>query len=274
MKQRLSAFNYFGGKNNQQVLEWIVSNLSKAKAFHLVDVFGGSGAVLLNFHQCEIKTYNDVNRDIVNFFSQLRDNPEGLMAALELTPFSREEYEKIRTIKHRNRTEWARRFFVRTVQSFGNSGALKTYNSWSYTIRDSRYAVSQSTARYLSKVEGLPLLINEVRKWQIEHSDFSKIFERYDSGSTLFYCDPPYVHASRSLHQKYKNELTDKRHEQLCNILNNIKGKYLLSGYANDLYERELKYTDKVSLGSVKTAGADTTEVLWANYPLNLNQLF
>ncbi len=274
MAKRLSAFNYFGGKNNPLVLEWILTNLAKGKAFHMVDVFGGSGAILLNYHQCEIKTYNDLNSDIVNFFTQLRDDSDGLVKSLELTTFSREEYEKIKTIKHRNKREWARRFFVRTVQSFGNSGALQTYNSWSYTIRDSRYGVSQSTARYLSKIEKLPLLVNEVRKWQIERCDFAKIFERYDSGSTLFYCDPPYVHSTRSLHQKYKKEMTDSRHVELCQTLNAINGKYLLSGYDNELYEQHLNYKSKVHMGSIRTAGKDSVETLWSNYELKTHELF
>ena len=38
----------------------------------LIDVFGGSGKVLLNLN-AKIKIYNDINNNLVNFFTELKN---------------------------------------------------------------------------------------------------------------------------------------------------------------------------------------------------------
>jgi DNA adenine methylase len=175
--------------------------------------------------------------------------------------------------------EKARVFFIRCNQSFGNSGALKFYNSWSYTIRDSRYGCSQSTARFLSKVAGLHKVVQELRTIQIEKLDFRDFIKKYDSEKTFFYVDPPYVPVTRSYHQRYVHELSIDDHVELAALLKSIKGKFLLSGYHSDLYDELYKGFSCDSIGNIRTnakgGGMEkATEVLWANYDLHQNRLF
>jgi len=170
--------------------------------------------------------------------------------------------------------EKARAFFMRTVSSFGNTGALKKYNSWSYTVNDSRYKCSQSVARVLSKIEGLCEVVEQLRTIQLENRDFKQIFEAYDGPNTIFYVDPPYLKSTRTGNIDYKHELSKADHLLLCKILNGLHGQYLLSGYENELYEQKLKYTDRKTLLGCKTNSLKrTTEVLWANYNLTNSQI-
>lgn len=249
----ISAFNYFGGKNAPRLQSWILSKLSLIEVFHLAGVFGGSGAVELNYRKAKLRTINDLNSDIYNFFCVVRDSGPELIRRLELTPHSREEYNSMFMSGVSDPIEKARVFFIRTNQSFGNSGALKSYNSWSYTIRDSRYGCSQSTARFLSKVSGLGKLVNELRTIQIENIDFRKFIKKYDSNKTVFYVDPPYVPETRSYHQKYVHELSINDHIELSEILKKIKGKFLLSGYPSDLYDELYKGFSCDNIGNVRT---------------------
>lgn len=270
MNKPISAFNYFGGKNALKLQRFILDNLKKSPVqFHLVDLFCGSAAIALNYTESSSRTINDLNDDIYNFFRQLRDNPDALITAIELTPHCRKEYESLNLFSITDPIEKARAFFIRTVCSFGNTGALKKYNAWSYTVNDSRYKVSQSVARLLSKVENLTGVVEQLRHIQIECKDYKTIISKYDSASTLFYVDPPYVKITRSGNISYKHELTNSEQIELCNILNSIQGKYLLSGYANDFYESHLKYQSKKSINNIQTnAHKRAEETVWANYQL------
>ena len=275
MKKPISAFNYFGGKNSSQLQAFILEKLELSNRFHLVDVFGGSMAITLNFKNAKIRTYNDLNSDIFNFFKVMRELPDELMYQLELTCHSREDYQSLLLENIADPLERARAFFVRTVSSFGNTGSLKKYNSWSYTVNDSRYNVSQSVARFLSKVDGLAEVVNELKMIQVENRDFRKVFASYDGPNTIFYVDPPYVPSTRNGNIKYKHELSIDDHTELCGILNSLQGKYLLSGYDNEIYSDHLKHTSISKIGSIKTnVPKKAIETLWANYNLYSNQLF
>lgn len=57
------------------------------------------------------------------------------------------------------------------------------------------------------------------------------MIQRYDSGETLFYCDPPYPHASRGDKNAYGYEMSDMEHIRLATLLRKVKGKVAISGY-------------------------------------------
>jgi DNA adenine methylase len=120
-QKRISAFAWYGGKFSQ--LDWLLPLLPPCK--HFVDVFGGSGAVVMNRAPSPLETYNDLDKNVVHFFRVIRDPTklQELLRQLELTPYSREE----RTLAHLSlhgeapesidEIERARRFFVLARQT-------------------------------------------------------------------------------------------------------------------------------------------------------------
>lgn len=83
-----------------------------------LEPFCGSGAVFFNKSPGAVETINDLNSDIVNLFRVLRDNPEDLRRVLQLTPYSREEYD-LSFEPCDDPVEKARRYMVRTTQAIG-----------------------------------------------------------------------------------------------------------------------------------------------------------
>lgn len=67
-KSKIIAYNYFGGKFTY--LDYLYDNFPD-KFNHLIDVFGGSFCVSLNYKGKVIKTANEVNDEITNFFEVL-----------------------------------------------------------------------------------------------------------------------------------------------------------------------------------------------------------
>jgi len=66
---------------------------------------------------------------------------------------------------------------------------------------------------------------------QVDHVDFRRCIRNYDSPQTCFYCDPPYIQDSRREKNIYLRELSDDDHRDLIDILLNIEGMAILSGY-------------------------------------------
>lgn len=87
-----AVFRYPGSK--WSLAGWIIAHfpLEYEKMVYL-EPFAGSGAVFFNKNPGAVETVNDLDSDIVNLFRVLRDRPDELKRALELTPYSREEYD-------------------------------------------------------------------------------------------------------------------------------------------------------------------------------------
>jgi len=82
----------------------------------------------------------------------------------------------------------------------------------------------------------------------IENSDYREVIKKYDSESTFFYVDPPYF----GKEEYYINhDFNKETHKELAEVLNNIKGKFLLSYYyfdgIEDLYPN-CKFDSKITI--------------------------
>ena len=69
-----------------------------------VEVFGGSGAILINKKPSEIEVYNDIDGELYNFFKVIADKKllKKFQEKINLLPYSREcyyEYRDMRTDK-------------------------------------------------------------------------------------------------------------------------------------------------------------------------------
>ena len=76
----ISLLRYPGGKF--YMLDDIKEIFNKSGKTTVIDVFGGSGKVLMNL-DAKIKVYNDINNNLVNFFTELRENKELVLKKLD-----------------------------------------------------------------------------------------------------------------------------------------------------------------------------------------------
>jgi DNA adenine methylase len=94
---------------------------------------------------------------------------------------------------------------------------------------------------------------------------------QHDSPLTLHYVDPPYMRITRSPHtlranKGYRHEMGNEDHRALAQVLRSVTGMVILSGYACDLYDREL-YADwhRVERQALADGARKRTEVLWVS---------
>ena len=86
-------------------------------------------------------------------------------------------------------------------------------------------------------VEGLSEIVQRLLRVQIENSPAIEVIKRFDSEETLFYCDPPYPHDSRTDKKAYGYEMTDEEHRKLAEVLHSVQGKVAISGYHCQLFD-------------------------------------
>lgn len=235
MGKRIIAFGYYGGKYSH--LGFLLPLLPECH--HYCEPFGGSAAVLLNREPSPVETYNDLNGDVVHFLRTLRNQTTRLTKALELTPYSREEY--LLAIGPQSGRisdlERARRFFIRIVMT-RMARQRPTPGRWRYSRMSSNRGRASKVSVWENAPEKLQVVAERLLRVQIEHDDAIRVIERYDTPQTLFYCDPPYPSAVRQDKKVYDYEMTWEQHEWLAEVLASVEGLVAVSSYASPETDR------------------------------------
>lgn len=272
---KLIAFGWYGGKYSH--LDWLLPLLPKTT--HYCEPFGGSAAVLLNREPSPVETYNDIDGEVVNFFRVLREDHEALITAIGLTPFSREELRiaSQEPLDNLSDLERARRFFVRARQVRTGLAQTASNGRWAHCKLTSRAGMAGAVSRWLGSVEGLSEIVQRLLRVQIENAPALEVIHRFDSEETLFYCDPPYTHDSRSDVKAYRYEMKNYEHRRLAEVLHSVKGKVALSGYHSALTDElygDWNFVESVPRKAhstntrADTVKQDRVEVLWVNYQI------
>ena len=263
---KLIAFGWYGGKFSH--LNWLLPLLPKCH--HYCEPFAGSAAVLLNRSPSPVETYNDIDGEVANFFRILRDRKDELVERIGLTPFSREEfyYSVTANPSRVDELERARLFYVRARQARTGLAQTASLGRWANCKNTSRAGMSGVVSRWLGAVEALPFIAERLLRVQIENRPAAEVVSLYDDARTLFYCDPPYIHGSRTDKKAYGYEMTDDEHRELARVLQGTRGKAAISGYRGDLMD-EL-YADwkcfEATEKACHSSKGSRTEALWVNY--------
>ena len=134
----------------------------------------------------------------------------------------------------------------------------------------------QSVSKWLGNIEeNLSGAIERLKEVQIENLDIIDLVKKYDKEDTLFYLDPPYIPETRKQKKSYDHEMTNEQHKELVEVLLNIKGKVILSGYEHSIYDKLInngwkkimlgdytKYSQKSNNGELEKG----KEFVWINY--------
>lgn len=220
---------YTGSK--WQLAAWIISRFPAHECY--VEPFAGGAAVFFCKQPSKIEVLNDIDGEVVNFFRVLQERPDELVRAVELTPYSRAEYE-LAYQPCDDPLERVRRFYVCARQSFGAYAGRKT--GWRTQRNWNR---GTSITNEWKRLDGLMQAAARLKDALIECDTAAAVIARYDSPHALFYVDPPYVLSQGAKRKHYRHEMSDDDHRQLAGVLHQVKGMVLLSGYDSPLY-REL----------------------------------
>ncbi len=251
-----SILKYPGAK--WRIADWIISYFPEHKVY--CEPFFGSGAVFFLKEPAYNETINDIDGNIVNLFKMCRERPEDLAKAINLTPFSREEFISCHEMDVSDPIERARRTLVRYHQSFGTCNASK--NSWKNT---QTYGGPRCATMWNYLPDTIIECCERLKNAQIESIDAIELIKRYNDKNTLIYCDPPYLQSLRKKNM-YAAEMNEERHIELLEVLRQSNSMVVLSGYDSELYNEVLRDWRTAERKTTAQMGLHRTEKLWMNF--------
>lgn len=259
-----SPLKYYGSKKG--LASKIVSMFPPHDTY--VEVFAGGGAVLFAKQPSRIEFYNDADEGLYNFYDILRNRGEELIEKLDLTLYSRVEYQKAQEgySKVTDALERARRHYILIQQSLNG----RFMGAWSREFQSNR------AETYFNGLKRLPETTARLQHVQIENKDFRVLLDDFDDQKVLLYLDPPYLAETRAEPDRYHLEMSDQDHKDLLDRITKTECMVVLSGYDNPLYSDALKgwvkyefkrsnYCEVMAGSSRNPSRGERIEVVWLN---------
>jgi DNA adenine methylase len=255
-----TVLKYPGSK--WRIAQWIIEHFPEHHSY--VEPYFGSGAVLFNKVPSQIETVNDLDHDVVNLFRCIKEDPEKLAHLVELTPYSRKEYDDSFGPVPKDSFDQAIRFLTQCWQGHGfRQNGRKV--GWKNDVqgREEAYA-----CKNWYRLPGwIVNIVDRLRQVQIENRPALEVIKRFRYSNVLIYVDPPYLPETRSGKQ-YKHEMTEQDHSELLKELLKHPGPVVVSGYENELYSELLKgWSKDCTGGEAEYYGKrKQQETIWMNY--------
>lgn len=262
------VLRYHGGKF--RLAPWILSFFPEHVVY--VEPFGGAASILMQKQRVGAECYNDLDGNVVNLFRILRDPDRALelQRRVELTPFSREEFDWAYEPMVDD-MDGAHKLIIKSFMGHGSDSATRSCRTgFRSKLSDGRVLPS---VEYSTWSNSIPDFTRRLRGVVIERKPALEVIGRMDSAKTLIYCDPPYVHTTRSALKGrgkkthgYAHEMDDVDHVALASVLRAAAGMVVLSGYPSTLYDRDL-YPDWIrhERKHIADGGKVRKEVVWMN---------
>lgn len=263
-----------GGKHYlaQQIID-LMPGRQSARPWHLYrEPFAGGLSVLLHLNPEGLsEAVNDLDGELSNFWRVIASSSafELFRRSVEATPFSSKAWDDAAYIHEiADPVTSAVAFFVHCRQS--RQGLRKDFAT---PTRRIRRGMNENVSAWLTAVDGLPEVHARLRRVEVRNMPAVEFIRQYDDPAAVFYCDPPYMHGTRTVADAYRCEMTDLDHSLLLATLANIEGRFLLSGYRSDFYDTaaddfgwrrvDFDIDNKSGVGDTKQR---RTECVWMNY--------
>lgn len=272
MPKPLNFFNYMGGKF--YMLRHILNMIDYSKTCY-VELFGGSGKVLLNKKPHKVEIYNDFDYNLYNLFKVVQNEEtfSKFKEKLDNFLYMEQMFKDWRELEPKDDIERAVKFYILLNASFNGN-----CSSFSYGFGRNK-AVSFSNG-----LQNLSAIKERLKNVTILNRDYKEVLESLkDKTDIMLYADPPYY----GTESYYKGNFSKEDHYKLAEYLNQAQYSVLLSYYEfpaiYDLYPKD-KWNyyyisvSKHSFGITKTQQAQkrpkAVELLICNYDPQINNNF
>lgn len=193
------------------------------------EIFGGSAAVLFAKPPAKLDVLNDIDGELMNFYTQLKKDLLPFWESHALALASRKEFMKMKQ-PDASLTDYERawRFYYLNRLSFAGKGGT-------YAVEPEQRLVSSNKPKlFRSLPPHLGMAHQRLQQVSLECLPWQECLKRFDRPGTLFYLDPPYPGTS----QAYAGKFTEDDCRELAARLGKIRGRFLLSmsSQAKDIF--------------------------------------
>ncbi len=248
-----TPITYHGGK--QTMLKSILPMLPQHRLY--IEPFAGGAAVFFAKPAAKAEYLNDINGNVSNFYKQLKNNFAALLKLVEETLYCESEHQRAREIYRTGEENDLVRAWAFWVNScFSYRGIMD--NAFSFAVRKEN---DWTPARKLKNNKKLFAVAKKrLENTIIFNRDALGIINNFkDKKDAFFYLDPPYIGTRLGHYKGYQQSDFD----ELIKALEGIKGKFLLSTFANEAIQNKGFNIEKFNFKSGKKT---KTELLVSNY--------
>lgn len=220
-----TPLKYHGGK--QKIARKIVARMPPHARY--IEPFAGGLAVLFSKPRPDVairtdryvEIVNDLDEEVMNFWTVLREDRSRLEWQLYMTPYSQAEYEAAFVDQSGlSDLERARRFFIRCYMGF--RGSRRQRERFANPNNGAHPVVS-----YRHNIGRLQDACARLEHVVLACEDALRLIARHNKPDTLIYCDPPYPNTEQDTYDGYS--LDDL--QALVDLLADHKGPWMLSNY-------------------------------------------
>ena len=178
---------WVGGKT--QLLEQMKPLMPKTWNRYFEPFVGGAAVFFeLRAQRPEMPAFlSDVNAELVNCYTVVRDDVDAVIEALRQHVYESEHYYKVRALNPAELAPAARAARTIFLNKTGYNGLYRVNRSGQFNVPFGRF-----TKPLFCDVDNLHACARALRGVSIEHDDFSKVLERAKKGDFVYF-DPPYV---------------------------------------------------------------------------------
>lgn len=230
-KKLRSPLKWHGGKS--YLARRIINLFPPHKVY--VEPYIGGGSILLNKAPAEREIAGDTNTGLINLWTCLQDPLRAVAILAGELPYDEATFHSAKQwAMSSNSGSAAVGFLVRN--RFSRGGLGKDF-AWSDRLRGGQ--PGDVNAWQTIKAE-LPAIAERVKGVEFGVSDGWRLIKAVDDRDALFYCDPPYLHETRTHKTSYQHEMSNDQHRTLLETLLACRGRVVLSGYRSALYDKML----------------------------------
>ena len=265
----MKTLQYHGGKSTGNPAgKWIAGILPWDLNSVYVEPFAGMLGVLLQRKAVKCELVNDINGDIHNWWTQVRDNHDELARLIALTPLSRREFKRAQELLNSGKGNALTRALALCVviqQSLMHAADCPSWAPLYTPIRPSHRWTGHELAPLAERLHAV----------QLENRDAIEVLERVSlCPEAVVYCDPPYRTTSVEHYGEGKDGTDWARMEEL---LKAQQGKCAVSGYGDEWdclgwHRLEMKKPFSVLTAKGHRQAQTRTEVLWCNFQPDTRQ--
>lgn len=220
-----TPISYYGGK--QTLLKHILPLIPPHKLY--TESFCGGCAVLFAKRQADCEVINDINKNLINFYTEAKTNYCELKKVIDSTLHSRDQHRHAVYVcsnpTYFTRSEWAWATWTLGKMSFAS-------------MQDGSFGYDRSGTTALkianAKEDFTEQLCRRLESVTIESEDALSVIARYDCPDAFHFVDPPYINSDCG---HYEGTFDAADMERLLKLLTQVKGKFMLTMFPLDMIE-------------------------------------
>ncbi|RRN75991.1 DNA adenine methylase [Agrobacterium deltaense] len=235
-----------------------------------LEPFVGSGALFFHLNPTTA-LISDLNWEVVNLFTQVKNHPRELYRRLIEPPRDKETYLKIRMRFGGEGDHLDRAASMLYLNRNCFNGLFRTNKTGKFNVP---YA-SQRRGSYPS-CDDILICAERLQSTQIEHGDFYSIISEHVREGDFVYLDPPYVKSEGRIFNEYVkghfNHQDTERLSVLLKKIDSVGARFLLSFIDDEIVEfiadqwRSEKYLVQKNIAGFAASRRKSGEILVKNW--------